>query len=277
MEALTLRLEKTPDSPNTYAGVGIVRKLAESDMNGLRHISTAEFPSVVIEASRQQPVLVDFWAPWCGPCQALGPTLEKAATEFDGQISIVKLNTDEEPQIAAQFGIRSIPAVKLFQGGQVVAEFVGAQSLQVVRQFLKTHLPAAASASAAGPEPAWVQAAALARAGNLVAAQALLDELPASAQFDDPVRSATATLHFCRILQAPDDTDLVQSARLRAARHLLAGQFERGADELLQVMRRNRRFANGQGRDDLLQAFALAAPDDPHVPATRRALAALLN
>lgn len=245
-------------------------------MNAVKSVSSGDFQSQVLDASHKQAVLVDFWAPWCGPCQALGPTLEKAAGEFAGRVTVLKLNTDEEGQIASQYGIRSIPAVKLFRDGKVAAEFVGAQPLSAVRQFLTQHLPAAESAAPA-PEQPWTKAIALARKGDLDAAQTLLDALDPTQQSDDAVKAARAVLHFARILQAPDDTDVVQSARVRAARNLLAQQFASGFDDLLQVMQRNRRFGVGQGREDMLQAFALAPATDPSVLAARRKLAALLN
>lgn len=248
-------------------------------MNTVKSVSSEHFATAVIAASRSRPVLVDFWAPWCGPCQALGPTLEKAAAEFADSLTVLKLNTDEEPQIAGQYAIRSIPAAKLFRDGKVVAEFVGAQPLSAVRQFLTQHIGKSGPTADAAPaeEPAWVQAEKLARRGQFDSAKKMLDALPPGAQADAPVKTARAALHFAHLLHNPDETDLVQSARVRAARLLLAGSVEAGLDELLQVMQRNRRFATGQGRDDLLQAFCLAPADSAAVASARRRLAALLN
>ncbi len=100
-----------------------------------------DFKAEVIDKSQQQPVVVDFWAPWCGPCRMLGPTIEQVAEEQKGRWTLVKVNTEEEQQIAMQYGIRSIPNVKMFYKGEVVAEFAGALSKTQLEQWLENTLP----------------------------------------------------------------------------------------------------------------------------------------
>ncbi|MFQ5569920.1 MAG: thioredoxin [Rhodothermales bacterium] len=99
------------------------------------------FQEDVIEKSRRTPVLVDFWAPWCGPCRTLGPVLEKLAQQNGDHWTLVKVNTDQHPQVSMQYGIRGIPAVKLFVDGTVVDEFTGALPEYAVKQWLDKALP----------------------------------------------------------------------------------------------------------------------------------------
>jgi putative thioredoxin len=107
-------------------------------------VSEQDFQEKVIERSRQVPVVVDFWAEWCGPCRTLGPALERAVTERKGEIELAKLDTDRNPRIAQEYQIASIPAVKAFKDGKVVAEFIGAIPPARIEAFLNEIVPSEA-------------------------------------------------------------------------------------------------------------------------------------
>src|SRR5580700_6731982 len=105
--------------------------------SAVKDVTTASFGQDVIAASARQPVLVDFWAPWCGPCKQLAPALEKAVADSGGKVKLVKMNIDDHPQIAGQLGIQSIPAVIAFDKGQPVDGFVGALPESQIRGFIE--------------------------------------------------------------------------------------------------------------------------------------------
>ena len=268
----------------------------------------------VMEASFKVPVLLDFWASWCQPCLMLTPVLTKLAEEYQGKFLLGKLNTEQEQEIAARFGIRSIPDVKLFRDGQPVDEFLGALPERAVRQFLDRHVARESDAQlaqalerlAAGdadgaialldqarkadpdnPRVALTLARAQAATGDIAAAETTLDGLPADEQQRPEVASLRSRLFFeGQVSGAP--TASVLQARLEAdpgdheARYQLAlrsvldEDYETAMELLLELMQNARGFGDDAGRRGLLKVFELLG-DDPRVHQYRRRMASLLH
>jgi putative thioredoxin len=273
-------------------------------------VGLADFPQHVLEESRHRPVVVDFWAPWCGPCKSLKPILEKLAAEYGGRFLLAKINSDENQELAARYGVRGIPSVKAFIDGAQVDEFSGALPESEVRAFLDRFVPGpadelrqqAAAARMAGDTAGALEL--LAEASKLDpahlgvrldAAEIMLDlnqadeagRLIGSVPDDaDPrVAQLKARLQFvgaagedeavlaARVAANEDDLD----ARLRLANLLVAGgRYEAGMDQLLEIVRRDRSFGDDIGRKTLLSVFNLIGGGEL-VSRYRRLLASALN
>jgi putative thioredoxin len=193
-------------------------------------ITLQNFEADLIAASAQRPVLLDIWAPWCGPCKTLGPVLEKLEVAYEGRFALAKLNADEQPEIAGQlsqmFGTRSIPLCVLFKDGQPVDGFVGALAESKVRAFLDKHVPSAAETSA---DESAAEAESLLAEGDLDAALERLQEALAINPGNDGARYdyVRALLGARRVAEARGVYDSAGSrsasdARLAACGHWLS-------------------------------------------------------
>ncbi|MGN6223323.1 thioredoxin [Pseudoxanthomonas sp.] len=284
-------------------------------MTDLPHVfdATAEtFETEVLRKSLEVPVLVDFWATWCGPCKTLGPILEKLAGEYNGAFVLAKVDVDKEQQIAAAFQIRSVPTVFLVKDGQLVDGFPGALPEGQLREFLKQHgiEPAAAAepeavaetvqdphavvvalrhAVEAEPDKDELKldlALALLKTGAAQEAEHLLDALPANLATDDRAVRARARLGFVSALKDAPPAEVLESAiaanpdDLRA-RHLLgvhrliAGDDEAALEQFIEMLGRDRAYQDGLPKKALIDAFRVIEDEDL-VGRYRRRMSSLL-
>jgi putative thioredoxin len=277
-------------------------------------VTTATFEQDVLQASLEQPILVDFWAEWCGPCKSLGPLLEKVVEAHHGAVRLAKVDVDKEQQLAAMFGVRSIPTVVLVRDGQIADGFAGALPEGQIREFLARHVqpreaPVEVEAEASpaieeSPEQAIARlqqeiaaepdkaelhldlAVALMQVGNAAAAEVELDGLPANLASDDRAKRLRAQLDLAGVLvDAPSlaelrarierDGDDHAARDLLGVRLLVGGDAEAGLEQFLTVLKTDRHWNDGLARKRLVAAFNVL--DDADLVGTyRRRMSSLL-
>ncbi|GLC97026.1 co-chaperone YbbN [Cupriavidus sp. TA19] len=278
-------------------------------------VTLQNFETEVIDASRQAPVLVDFWAPWCGPCRTLGPMLERLEAEAEGRWKLVKVNVDENQELAAHFGVRSIPHVVAIADGQAVDQFTGVLPESGLREFLDRLAPGqarspldeaqelAAAGNRDGAETLFAEAIAqepdsdaprLAYIGFLLdgsavdRAKAEFAALSARAEHEDGYGALRTRIEAMESAAGlPDEATLTGridadprdlAARLDLARLMIARQqYEPALEQLLEIVRTDRGFEDDIGRKTMLSVFEMLADRPDVVSRWRRQLSTSLN
>ena len=267
-------------------------------------VSEADFEYQVLTFSQQIPVVVDFWAVWCAPCRVLGPVLEKLANEAQGAFRLAKVNVDENSNLANQYNVRSIPAVKAIRNGKVIAEFLGAQPEPEVRAFIRRISPdpndlmiekgngllemnqAIAAENTfrkvleSTPESAPARLGlvkSLLLQGDGDESMTWLTDFPISREYNSaeilrPVAEALAN-YDASILSADDS---LEAAYLSALRLVKRGNLEAALDGLLDILRQDKRFRKGQVHRLVLGILELMGDNQPDTREYRNELASIL-
>ena len=281
----------------------------------IHNVSMQNFQNLVLENSIDKPVLVDFWADWCQPCQTIMPMLAKLAEEYAGKFELAKVNADDEQELAAHFGIKSLPTMKLFFKGQLVDERMGVVPESDIREMLDKHIVSESDqfmqaammayeqgqteqaleilnqALAKDPDNAELKitiAQMVNAQGDSESALTLLDSLDDEGnRLDSAVKLRAEIKLAAQLADLPDLNEIEQrlsqnpadlEALLQKSRHLVAqGDYDDAMECLLTVMRNDRSFEDDAGRNGLLEIFDLLGGEHPSVQKYRRKLFTLLH
>ncbi len=276
--------------------------------------TTEEFQSQVVDRSHELPVVVDFWAEWCGPCKTLMPVLVQLAESYNGEFLLAKVNIDEQQDLAMQHGVRSVPTVKVFRFGSVVDEFMGVQPEGEIRSIIERYIERESDrilndaverfgedeseaamervrqviADEPGNRRAQLMLAEmLISSGGFTEARRVLDELPVDQRMEDGVQTLLARLAFAEAAaEAPSteslkealaaDADQSESRYQLGARLLVEGDYEGALENFLELMRRDRNYEDDAARKAMLRVFELLGSDSELVGRYRRQMARLL-
>jgi putative thioredoxin len=263
-----------------------------------------DFEYEVITYSNQMPVIVDFWAEWCGPCKVLGPILEQLTAEGQGSFRLAKVNVDENPNLALRFGVRSIPTVKAFRDGQVVSEFMGAQPESRIREFIKALAPSKTDlilekAQSQLDSGDWSEAEVnfreflsntpdyppallgLARSsllqGQLEETKLIIENFPASKEYNSAMILQPLINSVIRIQGSSHySDDPLEAAYQNALRLFLLGNYPAMMDGILDVLRQDKHYKDEEARYVLLGLFEALGDNYPLTRQYRNELASVL-